>query len=301
MGTGRAGDYDNDGTRTCSSPSSGPTACSATGRRTETSPNGRLDTVRSRWGRLRVPFDYDRNGLDIFAPIISIPIGRRRPCPKPGLCRWGDCPSPAARRACRAARTSSIATGRRTFADAPAVRHVRANGTYALASTLDFDDDGGIYVANDSNLERSIEQSRRHADRHRCDCRPCLHRRLPQWKRASPLATTTTTADGHLKTTCRRHLDTLRTTERLCEDRTFASGFRAHTRWLDGPSCSGFDPTAGTFLVNGTSIPRWIRSRPRPAQTAQGGVSQSRDGGSTTTEQLGPPSLCPRSPRCGLC
>ena len=131
----------------------------------ETTARAGLTQARTRWGAGRAFLDYNRDGLlDIVVAnyIDSDSQGDAGFRPR-GRAATRPAGPHAGLRACRAARTCSIATvGRARSRTCPRRQASRPRATYGWASTVDFDNDGwlDVYVANDSILSGAYHNNR---------------------------------------------------------------------------------------------------------------------------------------------
>ena len=306
-----AGDYDNDGTRTCSSPTGARTGC------TDNTGDGTFEDVTQRAGlvdarvalghRLRVPRLRPRRPARSVRRQLHRPRPRRRRrCPTSGLCRYKGLagrvrPAGTARRQERALPQPMATARSRTCRRQSGI--TRAKGTYGLGvSTLDFDDDGWVdlYVANDSNPSALYRNNRRrHVHRHRRRAPGCAYSQDGKPQAGMGVAIGDYDRNGTMdifKTNFAGDTSTLyaNTGKGFCEDRTFASGIGVNTRWLGWGV--GFvdldnDGWLDLFLVNGHVYPEVEQLKTEAGYKQRKVVYRNLRNGrfEDVTDALGPP------------
>jgi hypothetical protein len=279
----------------------------------DTTARAGLSQSTRHWNTSCAFLDYDRDGrLDLFvANYIDFDVSAT-PTPDAGLCRYKGLPVACGPPGLPGAKNLLYHNrGDGTFEDASVPSGItRAAGTYALGvATLDFDGDGwtDLYVADDSNPSALYRNNHDGTFTDVAIRAGCAYSQDGRAQSGMGIAIGDYDRNGTMdifKTNFAGDTSTLysNTGHGACDDRTFAAGIGANSRWLGWGV--GFvdldgDGWLDLFLVNGHVYPEVDRLKSEAGYRQRKVVYRNLGTGrfADITEQLGPPATTPKAGR----
>jgi len=281
---------------------------------------GMLDRGK-RWGTGCAFLDYDRDGrLDLLAAnYIAFRRGSfagrdvaTAPPSAAGLCPYRGVPVACGPAGLPGGKNVLYRNrGGGTFEEvSEAAGITRAGGTYGLGVvTLDFDDDGWVdaYVANDTDPSTLYRNNRDGTFTDVAVPAGCAYSQDGKAQAGMGVAAGDYDRNGTMdvfKTNFAGETSTLyaNTGEGFCEDRTFAAGVGADTRWLGwgvGFLDLDHDGWLDLFLVNGHAYPEVARLKGEAGYRQRKVVYRNLGNGrfEDVSERLGPPVTADRAGR----